>query len=211
MSNIKQAVMERDPCGFWMHPDFPAWDEGTDVKVITDWFKERKGTHFVDWMEFSGSEDIVDKWFDGNLMSCEDWYPSCPEPGAFILSIHDTENGPVAIFFVPSEESDHFSKTWQGNSMEHKETYIEVEICVYKPTGYSITYLVKGTNNRWQATLRAVQEFEKQDKRAMECLNMIDTRISQPKDVNDRRVMLVSDDETFVMRNLNSKGEHDGL
>ena len=81
------------------------------------------------------------------------------------------------------------SETKTDESELNAKRYVEVEISVFKPDGYSITYLVGGTRDRWEATKRAVEEFEKQDSCAMTCLNYISAMISSPKS-KERRVCI---------------------
>ena len=66
-------------------------------------------------------------------------------------------------------------------------SYVEVEISVYKPTGYAITYLVEGTKNRYLAVLCAIKVFKEQDPMGLACLNNINSRMTDKKE-NDKRV-----------------------
>ena len=100
---IQQALVLRDECGFFHHPDFPKWDEGEPVESIVDWFKNNGGGHYVDRLEDSATEEMVNAWFDDYAHDCTPWQPTCELEGSFILSIHDTEEGPVALFFYPTK------------------------------------------------------------------------------------------------------------
>jgi hypothetical protein len=39
MNPIQPAEVVRDEYGFWTHPDYPEWDEGTTVKTVHDWYE----------------------------------------------------------------------------------------------------------------------------------------------------------------------------
>jgi hypothetical protein len=78
MSQIQAATIERDE-GYWTHPDFPEWDEGT------------KKAEF-------------ERFYDDSDSDISDWSPVYEKAGSFLLSIHDTEDGPVALFFAPKDK-----------------------------------------------------------------------------------------------------------
>lgn len=102
---IQPAQIQRDENGYWSHPDFPAWDEGVEQETIDQWFSDNEITYFVD--EFEGSvtatEEMHKAYYDDGAMGAPDWQPRCDADGAFLLSIHDTEQGPVAVFAAPNK------------------------------------------------------------------------------------------------------------
>lgn len=99
---IKALEVNRDERGMWSHPDFPRWDEGTSIECMSKWFSANKGNHYIDTLENSARDEVSEAWFDGELESCLDWTPHCSKNNAFLLSVHDTEDGPVAVYFVPN-------------------------------------------------------------------------------------------------------------
>jgi hypothetical protein len=104
---IKAVKVVRDTTGFFSHPDFPAWDESTSQKEINDWFHQNGGVPVIIDFENDADGYLVDAWFDTDGTGTEEltllkWEPTCDKfEGAFLLSIHDTEAGPMAIFFHP--------------------------------------------------------------------------------------------------------------
>lgn len=98
---IKPAPVERDHYGYWTHPDFPEWDEGTTGGEIDQWFDDHNLHPEVQWLEHDAPEHVSRRYFEDGEPHCNDWYPESEYDGGFLLSIHDTEDGPVAIFAVP--------------------------------------------------------------------------------------------------------------
>ncbi|MBP0047686.1 hypothetical protein H9C73_02970 [Marinobacterium sp. AK62] len=94
--------VQRDECGFWTHSAYPEWDEGTTASDIKPWEEENGIRTEVVWFEDDAPEDVIDRCIEDFAAGCSDWNPSPPGPGAFLLSIHDTEDGPVAIFAIPN-------------------------------------------------------------------------------------------------------------
>lgn len=102
MNIIKTAPVIRDDYGYWTHPDLPVWDEGTTREQIDAWAKENNGTIVVELMDSDAPEEVSDRYFECDEADCSYWYPHCSKEGNFLLSIHDTEDGPIAMFFVPT-------------------------------------------------------------------------------------------------------------
>lgn len=88
MGNIIQPVeVVRDCDGFWTHPDFPLWDEGTPASEVHKWCDDNDLSLLIIHMEND----------DEGICNCTPWEPTHPD-NSFLLSIHDTEDGPVAIY-----------------------------------------------------------------------------------------------------------------
>lgn len=104
---IHQVAVSRDNEGMWTHPDFLCWDEGTSESDIKAWFNLQNITYYLEKFEDTADEELIDKWFESGVADCRAWTPSCTTKGAFLLSIHDTEEGPVALFAIPNEEKTH--------------------------------------------------------------------------------------------------------
>lgn len=102
--HIKPVEVVRDKDGFFIHPGLIFWDENTPSSVIEHWFKDNEIR--MGWVMFDddAAPNLVDEWFDGDLSDCTTWQPSLPK-NAFILTIHDTEDGPCCVYAIP--ESDH--------------------------------------------------------------------------------------------------------
>ena len=100
MSQIKAATIKRDE-GYWTHPDFPEWDEGTTRAESEAWAADNGGEFVAIWFESDAPENLIERFFDDGDSDISDWNPVCEKSGSFLLSIHDTEDGPVALFFDP--------------------------------------------------------------------------------------------------------------
>ncbi|MGI2220770.1 MULTISPECIES: hypothetical protein [unclassified Shewanella] len=105
------ATVEREE-GYWTHPDLPEWDEGL-TRVECEASAAENGGEFVAiWFELDATEHQIERYFDEGDNDISDWHPVCEKAGSFLLSIHDTEDGPVALFFAPKE----YVKTQKPNS-----------------------------------------------------------------------------------------------
>lgn len=99
---IKAVEVVRDENGMFAHPDFPWWNEDTKAGEIHDWFDNNDGKSSVDRFEYSASEEMCDRWCESGDADCSMWEPKCDKLGSFLLSIHELEDGPVAVYFVPN-------------------------------------------------------------------------------------------------------------
>lgn len=99
--SIKAVKVERDENGWWVHPELPNWGEGISQVEIDVWCESNGITYFIDYFEGSATKAQSDRWFDEGNCDCSDWLPTCDVPNSFLLSIHDTEDGPVGIFALP--------------------------------------------------------------------------------------------------------------
>lgn len=99
---IKATEVIRDK-GFWSHPKLPleSWSETITRTEFEDFEKSNKfKVTFVE-MDGDASQEFTDQWFGEGLDDCSPWEPTPPCESAFLLSIHDTEDGPVAWFAKP--------------------------------------------------------------------------------------------------------------
>jgi hypothetical protein len=97
---VNQVEVKRDENGWWTHPEMPEWGENAPITEINEWLNSNGLTWYIDRFE-NTSVELNDKWFVQGICDCSEWQPSCDEPDSFLLSIHDTEDGPVAVFAVP--------------------------------------------------------------------------------------------------------------
>lgn len=106
---IKPIEVVRDECGFFIHPEYSKLlDEllgDREYPTIEEWesFKNELGIKISNvYLENDASKEIVDSYFDGNIDSCKDWIPTKPkgDDDWNILSIHDTEDGAVCLWFA---------------------------------------------------------------------------------------------------------------
>ncbi|HHI4996253.1 TPA: hypothetical protein ACP5TQ_004182 [Vibrio parahaemolyticus] len=102
---IQAAEIQRDDFGYWTHPELPEWDESTQIDEIDAWFASNGLTYFVSYLENGDDEVAEAKYYEESDPDISGWHPKPPQDGAFLLSIHDTENGPVAIWAVHGDQS----------------------------------------------------------------------------------------------------------
>lgn len=99
MNLIQPAEVVRDEYGFWTHPDYPEWDECTLTETINGWFEEQGIKCVSVLFEDDAPEELQDAWLVNGEALYEKWEPTAPKgDGWFVLSIHDTESGPVCIW-----------------------------------------------------------------------------------------------------------------
>ncbi|HGS5355291.1 TPA: 3'-5' exonuclease [Vibrio cholerae] len=98
---IKKLPVERDEMGFWTHPELPNFGEFVSITAIEEFEAKNNITVKTVPMESDSSQELIDKWFDDGE-SCLDWEPTAPSKSSFILSIHDTEDGPYVWWAVPN-------------------------------------------------------------------------------------------------------------
>ncbi|EPR5147725.1 TPA: hypothetical protein ACMDT2_004178 [Vibrio parahaemolyticus] len=102
---IQAQPVQRNQYGYWTHSEYPSWAEWTDEKVMHKWFSDRGLCFQVVYFESDVSEEKSERFFGKGDPDVTDWQPTKPHPDAFLLSIHDTENGPVAIWAVHGDQS----------------------------------------------------------------------------------------------------------
>ncbi len=108
--NIQPEDVIRDECGFWTHSQYPDF-EGRESISKEEWEQWCTShgikAHIVDFTsDVNVTEEECEKYFDDPSGSCATWQPTPPkETNAFLFSLHETENGPVAIFAIPLDGS----------------------------------------------------------------------------------------------------------
>jgi len=110
--NIKLQPIEvvRDDYGFFYHPEYYSNLEALlmnrESPTAEEWAKLQKDLGITishKWLEDDASAEIRDLYFDGNVEACALWNPSKPDSQNdwFIISIHDTEDGPICLWAKP--------------------------------------------------------------------------------------------------------------
>ena len=98
--------VQRDNDGWWTHPDMPEVETSEQFNA----WQEQQGFQLcivmLDGDAGDGTEEAYKTYFDAANADCSAWQPSKPEgDGWFIVSIHDTEDGPACIWIRhPTEE-----------------------------------------------------------------------------------------------------------
>ncbi len=98
---IEKLAVERDEMGFWTHPNLPDFGEVVSKATLEAFEANNDITVKVVAMENDADQLIIDAWFEDGE-SCIKWEPTPPSRSSFILSIHDTEDGPYVWWAVPN-------------------------------------------------------------------------------------------------------------
>lgn len=106
MQQIKPIEPQRDREGYWTHPDVPGIETSEQFNV---WQAEQGfecSVVMLDSDDGVGSEDACQRYFEEGDTDILAWQPSKPEgDGWFIVSIHDTGEGPACLWIrYPTEE-----------------------------------------------------------------------------------------------------------
>ncbi len=105
MQKIQPMEVQRDSLGYWVHPDLPQIETN---EQFDNWISAQGlqySIHCLDGDDGIGAEDALARYEAGDLDILA-WQPSKPEgEGWFIVSIYDTEDGPVCLWVRhPTEE-----------------------------------------------------------------------------------------------------------
>lgn len=99
---IQPVDVVRDE-GVFTHPDLPDWGEYVPNDVLDAWASDNNIKLEIIHLENDGDadEELVEQWFDWKLSNFSFWNPAPPADNAFMLSIHDTEDGPCVWWAIP--------------------------------------------------------------------------------------------------------------
>ncbi|MFP1891039.1 hypothetical protein ACLEEJ_00445 [Lonsdalea quercina] len=99
---ITPLTIKRDEYGYWTHPDYDAyfdWCEHAKKSEYDQWLKEIGMELVVVCLEYDDESPAQIRYFEYGDMDVHDWEPTKPEgEDWFIVSIHDTDDGPVCIW-----------------------------------------------------------------------------------------------------------------
>ncbi|MGU1552863.1 hypothetical protein ACSERV_30275 [Pseudomonas aeruginosa] len=100
---IQAHLVERDQFGFWTHPNYPDLADNCSSSEEQETLR-RLGLELQNVFMESDAPRLYDSARSDQRYS--EWIPTRPEgAGWFVLSIHDTENGPVCQYVRPLAES----------------------------------------------------------------------------------------------------------
>lgn len=107
LKTITAAPVERDSRGFWTHPDFFVPANGNEFGVEGEfdaWKAFNRVTGAIGWMECEENAEELQSAYDASDCDLSMWQPTQPNgDGWFMVSIHDTEEGPICIWLRPLE------------------------------------------------------------------------------------------------------------
>ncbi|GKW29484.1 hypothetical protein AB6D34_18250 [Pectobacterium brasiliense] len=100
MTKLKPMIPVRDENGWWTHPDFPENDESWTINHFHKWAEDNNFDIEIVFLENEiGFEKTKERYWEVGASDCEGWEPTPPNgDGWFIVSIHDTQDGPVCIW-----------------------------------------------------------------------------------------------------------------
>ncbi|MDU2879100.1 MAG: hypothetical protein E7B94_02805 [Enterobacter sp.] len=99
---IQAQLVERDQFGFWTHPNYPDLADNCSSSEAQETLR-RLGLELQNVFMESDAPRLYDSARSDQRYS--EWIPTRPEgAGWFVLSIHDTDNGPVCQYVRPLGE-----------------------------------------------------------------------------------------------------------
>lgn len=101
---IKECNVERCKNGYWTHPEYPEWEEYVSKYEVKEFEEKNKIMLYFNHFEYTASDKDIENYFDVGNCDISNWNPVCGLKNSFLLSIHDTEDGPIAIFAVKTKE-----------------------------------------------------------------------------------------------------------
>lgn len=103
---IQEIDVKRDSYGFWTHPNFPDFGERIANADLAKWESDNNITVKQVAMDGdeSASEALLKRWFEDGSCDCSEWNPTAPTDNSFLLSIYETEDGPLALWAVPTND-----------------------------------------------------------------------------------------------------------
>ena len=115
VSQIHPVDVVRDSDGWFSHPQYLAEPEWEYIEFIGredfDRYCAERGIEAAMTSMESDDLDMLGQYVELGLCHCRDWQPSRPEgDGWFVLSIHDTEDGPVCVWGRRIEQEQPMSK-----------------------------------------------------------------------------------------------------
>lgn len=98
---IQPETVRRDSRGYWTHSQHPPWGESVTALEIMTWCEQNKVNLAYSWFEHEAPAMAQHNYYELGHDTCLGWDPEPPTKDAFCLSIHDTEDGPVAVYLAP--------------------------------------------------------------------------------------------------------------
>ncbi|WP_190320378.1 hypothetical protein [Enterobacter asburiae] len=110
-SSLSPLPVNRDEQGLWTHPEYSALfgdRDGVSETEFNAWCDARSVVSALSYLDSDDDNPVVrTEYFDnGNVEAIVRWNPKPPEgKGWFLGSIHDSEDGPVAVWFCNKSTS----------------------------------------------------------------------------------------------------------
>lgn len=97
---VQPFPAERDSEGWWSHPHYLSeFDDEVSQEQFDDWCRRHQVETKITHMESDVDFEVFDAYMTDGQVDCSAWEIRHPDDaGWFILSIHDTEDGPVCVW-----------------------------------------------------------------------------------------------------------------
>ncbi|MFP1862298.1 hypothetical protein [Lonsdalea quercina] len=102
IQKITPISVERDENGYWTHPGYTSYFDDREYIPEGEFYHVLKEIGIeadVTYLEYDDESPVQRRYFEGSDPDVHDWEP--PKPcgdGWFIVSIHDTEDGPACVW-----------------------------------------------------------------------------------------------------------------
>lgn len=101
---IQEENVIRDNDGYWCHSKYPDFGENANKYEIQRWEENNGILVYFDFFEHSASDKLLEEYFDEGSSNISKWIPNCYSEDSFLLTIHQTEDSPIAIFAIKTQE-----------------------------------------------------------------------------------------------------------
>lgn len=98
---IGPKPVERCEYGMWIHPDLPEFGEYVSEQELLKLQQDNQFKVVINAMDDEASDSVMYNYYELGSPDISEWEPVKPAENAFLLSIHDTENGPRVWWAVP--------------------------------------------------------------------------------------------------------------
>lgn len=97
---IQPLTPERDAEGWWSHPEYLAdfGDDEISREQLNEWLAKHQLETCITSMESEADTDDYHRYMDAGQCDCSAWEIEMQPAPWFLLSIHDTEDGPIAVW-----------------------------------------------------------------------------------------------------------------
>jgi hypothetical protein len=97
---IQPMTPERDEDGWWSHPEYLASFDGDEIssEQLEGWLAQHQLETRITCMESEAADEDYQRYMDDGQCDCTAWAVEMQPAPWFLLSIHDTEDGPIAVW-----------------------------------------------------------------------------------------------------------------
>ncbi|UTM60443.1 hypothetical protein L4174_023960 (plasmid) [Photobacterium sp. CCB-ST2H9] len=90
--------------GTWSHPQLPDFGENSPDELLNTWGASVgvQITTVLMEKDIKSTDELFHNWFIAGDTNCSSWQPTQPDLKSFLVSIHDTEIGPIAWWATPN-------------------------------------------------------------------------------------------------------------